>query len=49
MHPPGATYDALAGAWRDNASGVLSVELPERPEPHSKKFDVETGEDQKGE
>ncbi len=49
LQPPGCSYDGLAGAWRDDATGVLAVELPGRRGPHTKKHDIETGEDQKGE
>jgi hypothetical protein len=49
LHPAGCSYDVLAGAWRDDATGALAVELPGRKGPHTKKFDIETGEDQKGE
>ena len=49
LHPPGCSYDALVGAWRDVATGALAVELPGRQGPHTKKMDIETGEDQKGE
>lgn len=49
LQPPGCSYDALAGAWRDHATGALAVELPGRQGPHTKKADIETGEDQKGE
>jgi hypothetical protein len=49
LQPPGCSYDALAGAWRDMATGALAVELPGRQGPRTKKMDIETGEDQKGE
>jgi hypothetical protein len=49
LQPPGCSYDALAGAWRDEVTGALAVELPGRQGPRTKKMDIETGEDQKGE
>lgn len=49
LQPPGCSYDALAGAWRDDVSGALAVDLPGRKGPQTKKADIETGEDQKGE
>jgi hypothetical protein len=49
LHPAGCSYDDIAGAWRDDATGELAVEMPVGQGPHSKKMDVETGEDQKGE
>lgn len=43
--PAAATYDFAGGVWRD-VDGLLS----NRPDqiPQTKKFDVETGEDAKG-
>lgn len=49
LSPAGCTYDSEAGAWRDDSTGVLAVEMAGRQGPHTKKMDVETGEDQKGE
>lgn len=43
--PDGATYDEALGAWRGTA-GLLAYD-PDQ-ERVSKKNDVETGEDQKG-
>jgi hypothetical protein len=49
LRPAGCTYDRLAGAWRDDATGNLAVEIAGRQGPRTKKMDIETGEDQKGE
>lgn len=49
LQPAGCSYDGVAGAWRDDATGILAAELPGRQGPHTKKADIETGEDQKGE
>lgn len=45
------SYDDTYGAWFDVTSGDVLVKSsrPGRPEPQSKKHDIETGEDQKGE
>lgn len=43
--PKSATYDFAGGVWRD--SGGLLSNAPGRI-PQSKKFDIETGEDAKG-
>ncbi len=43
--PLDATYDVAAGCWRGRAGPL--VEGPDDL-PKTKKFDVETGEDQKG-
>ncbi len=48
LHPSGCSYDLLVGAWRKQESGALAVELPGRQRPQTKKMDIETGEDQKG-
>lgn len=47
--PPGCTYDPAIGAWRLNATGTLWVDSSSRDDPRTKKHDIETGEDQKGE
>jgi hypothetical protein len=49
LRPAGCTYDRTAGAWRDDATGRLAAETPGRQGPRTKKMDIETGEDQKGE
>lgn len=52
LSPPGCVYDDIAGAWRRPGSDYLLVDDPDpdppRP-PVTKKMDLETGEDQKGE
>lgn len=49
LSPHGCHYDSKVGAWRNDISGILAVELPDRQRPRTKKQDIETGEDQKGE
>jgi len=49
LAPEGCHYDNEVGAWVFSDSGKLLVEEPERPKPQTKKHDIETGEDQKGE
>jgi hypothetical protein len=49
LAPEGCHYDPSVGAWLVSDTGRLLVETPERPKPTTKKFDIETGEDQKGE
>lgn len=49
VHPPGCTYDPIVGAWLVDGSATLLVETPGRSLPGTKKNDIETGEDQKGE
>lgn len=46
--PSKATYDPLIGAWRTD-DGRLWVRSRDRDAPRTKKQDIETGEDQKGE
>lgn len=49
LAPEGCVYDDKVGAWRFIRTGVLWVETPGREGPRTKKEDIETGEDQKGE
>ena len=44
--PVEAAYDATTGQWRLQSSGGDSMPFPP---PTTKKFDIETGEDMKGE
>ena len=48
LAPENCEYSLSQGAWILKDSGCLLIENPERPRPSSKKFDIETGEDQKG-
>ena len=48
LAPENCEYSLSQGAWVLQADGSLLIENPERPRPISKKFDIETGEDQKG-
>ncbi len=49
LEPAGCLYDEAIGAWRLVETGELWVETPGRVGPRTKKADIETGEDQKGE
>lgn len=49
LSPPGCQYDDTVGAWRVIETGQLWVETPCHEGPRTKKEDIETGEDQKGE
>ena len=49
LAPKECRYDLFQGAWLLEGLGSLFVESPNRPQPRTKKFDIETGEDQKGE
>jgi hypothetical protein len=49
LSPADCFYDRTAGVWRLIATGELWVETPNRIGPRTKKNDIETGEDQKGE
>lgn len=49
LAPDGCVYDDAVGAWRVTETGELWVETPNREGPRTKKQDIETGEDQKGE
>lgn len=45
----GHHYDFFAGLWINETDGSAYVDSRERRPPQSKKNDIETGEDQKGE
>jgi len=49
LAPENCHYDRKIGAWVVSESGVLLVNSPDKPKPVTKKADIETGEDQKGE
>lgn len=49
IEPPGCHYDARIGAWIKDSDGELFINSPNREGPRTKKEDIETGEDQKGE
>lgn len=49
LAPTGCEYDTAIGAWRVSETGELWVDTPGRSGPRTKKHDIETGEDQKGE
>lgn len=49
LAPQGSHYDPVLGAWVVTATDQLFVETPGAKGPQTKKFDIETGEDQKGE
>ncbi len=49
LTPDGCTYDRTCGLWRNNNSGEVMMISDYAHRPVSKKCDIETGEDQKGE
>lgn len=49
LTPKGFRYDFDVGAWISPVTKELLVSTPEGPKPITKKKDIETGEDQKGE
>ena len=48
LAPQDCLYSISDGAWVLRDTGSLLVDTPGRPHPATKKFDIETGEDQKG-
>ena len=48
LDPDGCVYDETVGAWRIIATGQLWANDPNAQGPRTKKQDIETGEDQKG-
>lgn len=51
LKPEGCTYQSQEGYWTLNSNGqvMMKSDDPKKPKPATKKWDVETGEDQKGE
>ena len=49
LAPHGCSYDPVVGAWILEGTNTLLVESSARSLPGTKKNDIETGEDQKGE
>lgn len=49
LTPSNADYCDKLGYWRDSRSGSVAVDNPEFAGLNTKKADMETGEDQKGE
>lgn len=47
--PNGCTYSAKDGFWIEKASNIAMMKTNNPHKPTSKKCDIETGEDQKGE
>ena len=47
--PPKCSYDRECGLWRVDTTGEVMMIGAYARKPQSKKWDVETGEDQKGE
>lgn len=47
--PKGCSYDRKDGLWIVAGSGEVMMLSNNAPKPQTKKCDVETGEDQKGE
>lgn len=49
LTPEGCSYDRNSGLWRMDRTGEVMMISNYAQKPQSKKCDVETGEDQKGE
>ena len=49
LAPPNGRYDLLKGVWISEETGAFLSESLDFPRVATKKADVETGEDQKGE
>ncbi len=49
MTPNGCSYKAHEGFWVNNSSNIAMMRDDRIQKPTSKKCDIETGEDQKGE
>jgi hypothetical protein len=47
--PPNCTYDLQRGFWIDDNRKIPMMHSDNPKKPQSKKADIETGEDQKGE
>lgn len=47
--PDGCTYKAKEGFWVESISNKIMMKSDNPKKPTSKKCDIETGEDQKGE
>ncbi len=47
--PSGCTYQSQEGFWVDDTTGEAMMKSNNSQKPTSKKCDIETGEDQKGE
>lgn len=47
--PNGCTYKVKEGFWVENSSNIAMMKTDKPQKPTSKKCDIETGEDQKGE
>lgn len=46
IYPDNAIYNFIEGVWRDNKGGLVTYDI--RRPMCTKKEDIETGEDQKG-
>lgn len=49
LKPEGCSYDRICGLWRMDSTGEVMMMSNFAQKPETKKCDVETGEDQKGE
>lgn len=49
LKPEGCSYDRTCGLWRVDSTGDIMMLSDYARKPQTKKCDVETGEDQKGE
>ena len=49
LTPNGCSYNVKEGFWVDDSSNMAMMKTDKPQKPTSKKCDIETGEDQKGE
>lgn len=49
LAPEGCSYDRKCGLWRVDSTGEVMMVSHFAQRPETKKCDIETGEDQKGE
>ncbi len=49
LKPNGYTYKSKEGFWVDNSSKLAMMKCSNPQKPATKKYDIETGEDHKGE
>lgn len=49
LTPEGCSYDRKCGLWRVDSTGEVMMLSDFAQRPETKKCDIETGEDQKGE
>ncbi len=49
LTPYGCSYNNKAGYWVEDSSNIAMMKSDNPQKPTTKKFDIETGEDHKGE